>query len=66
MENIKSAVFTKNEWMKAYSWQSDRIAEGYDNIFSLYANGKTVKIASKSPIARLEGVKMSEELLNSI
>lgn len=66
MENIKSAVFTKNDWMKAYLWQCDRIEEGFDNIASTYANGKIVKIATKNPITSQEQRVMADQLLTTI
>lgn len=65
-KDIASKVFKKSEWLDAYSWQCQKVDEGYTLIASTYANGKIVKIASKSHITSKEQAAISQKLLTSI
>jgi len=63
MKQYTTAVFEKGQWLEAYRWQNARVAEGYDFIATTYANGQTVKIATKESLSPQEQQQIAKTLI---
>lgn len=54
MDKIEIAVFNKETWVEAYSWEALKVREGYQFVSTTYGGGLIVKIVSNKEMTQGE------------